>query len=78
MKEYTIKLTKVVHHSTTVVVRAESPDAAEDKATDLYYQDDGCHGVRARMEREGGGLLDIKLVSGPKPLGTAETVLEPF
>jgi hypothetical protein len=77
MQEFTVKMTRIAYYSTTVVVRAESSDDAEDKATDLYYQDDGCHGVRERMEFAGGSL-DIKADRVPKPLGTAESVLEPF
>lgn len=77
MQEFTVRLRKITYHDATVVVRAENADDAEDKATDLYYQDDGCHGVRERMEFAG-GFIDIKVQGEPNPLGTAATVSEPF
>ena len=76
MQEFTIKLFVTSRRETTVVVRADSADDAEDKAIDLYYQDDGCHGVRDRMEF-GGGTVGTEVVSAA-PVGTAAEVQEPF
>ena len=63
MAKFQVKITRQSFTAVTIEVEADNAVDADDMATDLFYQDDGCHGIRDRMEHDG-GLLDIKVVEG--------------
>ena len=57
-----IKVVLTVRTERRVVIEVEAANGsdAEDMATDLFYQDDGCHGIRKHMEPVS-NLLDIAI-----------------